>query len=190
MVRVRFLLFFFLSFLRLIFLPLSDELRRLDVPLFCPWDTSPFEQKEFGLYGFKDYIYPTPIVYAFAACSKTYICWLLRHGHASVTDKISQHHNVLQAVMRSRSLALISFFFKGPHSHEDGAAFLPPEYRVDGVSEVLRLFFEANARGPAITDILFSRVRLEQEGQENPLNPDEELRDESGTIDDIEADPV
>ncbi|KAK3933784.1 hypothetical protein QBC46DRAFT_431386 [Diplogelasinospora grovesii] len=74
----------------------GDELRRLGVPLFCPWDTNPFDQVNFGVYGAKDYTYPTPIMHAFATSSRIYLCWLLRYGNASVEDKISAHHNVLQ----------------------------------------------------------------------------------------------
>ena len=85
-----------------------------------------------------------------------YVCWLLRYGCVSVTDRISNRQDVLQAVMRSRSLGLISFFFKGTQSHEDGAAFLSPACGADGGSYVLRLFFEANVTYTTWSDLIFS----------------------------------
>ncbi|KAI0378058.1 hypothetical protein F5Y04DRAFT_166417 [Hypomontagnella monticulosa] len=152
----------------------GDELRRLGVPLFCPWDTNPFDQVNFGVYGAKDYTYPIPIMHTFPTSSRIYLRWLLRYGNVSVEDKISAHHNVLQAVMRSRSLHLIAFFFKGPRSHEDGAAFLPQQYRSDGGSEVLRLFFDANSLSVINGHLKFSQKVRRKATEQALLHPNEE----------------
>lgn len=122
----------------------SNELRRICVPIFCPWETRPFEQDK----------YPTALLHAVGTCSKAYMLWLLRHGGASVMDKISTRHNLLQAVMRSRSLHLIKFFFNGLQPDGGGTALLPPQYSKDGGSEVLRLFFDANVEGPEAARLL------------------------------------
>jgi hypothetical protein len=64
--------------------------------------------------------------------------------------------------MRSKSLGLIKFFFKGPRSTEDGARFIPSAYRDkwgdEGSSKILQHFFAANATGPEVSSTMLSPV--------------------------------
>lgn len=129
-----------------------NELRQLSVPLSCPWTTNPFKQEWFDINVSKKQEYLTPLAHAVAVPFKAYIVWLLRSGGASLSDMISVEHNMLDAIMRSRSLDMIRFFFKGPQSFEDEYNSLSsPANGICGGSEVLRLFFRANYAGPKVS---------------------------------------
>lgn len=112
-------------------------------------------------------------MHAIATCCKPYIYWLLRYGNASVQDKISANYNLLQMVMSSRSLGMISFFFNGPQPQDENNAILPAEYIADGGSNVFHLFVEANLKVPALSKYLFRQALEGIESQEYISNPGE-----------------
>ena len=120
----------------------SKELQRLGVPLYCPWNINPYEQP--GLAHANAWDYRTPLVHALGVSSRGYISWLLRHGGASIAERLNGTQTILHNVMASGCMASIAFFFRGCESHEEGAAFLPSKYREDEGTEVISLFFEAN----------------------------------------------
>ncbi len=127
-------------------LPYREELYRLHLPSSCPWkigDPS-LEWARYDPESRKRIRIPTPLMDAFDAGNKIYALWLLEHGGVSLADRTSSNSTLLETVMTSLSLDHLGFFFNGPRSRKLGAPFVPAEYKTDGGSKVLRLFFDLN----------------------------------------------
>ena len=119
----------------------SRELRDLGVMLTCPWETHPFHDASNDK-RLDKYVYISPLMHAMGTHFWPYVLWLLDSG-ASVEEKINPSHTVLSALMGTRSVELIEFFFRGCQNHEKGAAYLPSQYREAGGYYVFRLFYDA-----------------------------------------------
>lgn len=120
----------------------STELQRLGLPLTCPWNTMPYQDFGENRESQREvYLYSPPVLHALGTHFWAYALWLLRSG-ASLEESVTCTHNVMDAVMATHSLEIISFIFRGCFDRQKGAAFLPNHYCEAGGYFVCRLFLQ------------------------------------------------
>ncbi|KAH7322654.1 hypothetical protein B0I35DRAFT_426204 [Stachybotrys elegans] len=121
----------------------AKELRSLELALTCPWEAVPIQSlaRKWKNRDLKSVIYLPPLLHAVGTRFWAYASWLIESG-ASLEEKVTSEVDVLGAVMATRSIDLISFFFKGCQSDEQGAMLVPAYYKAAGGYFVFRTFYE------------------------------------------------
>ncbi|CZR60275.1 uncharacterized protein PAC_10171 [Phialocephala subalpina] len=119
----------------------ANELQRLQVLPTCPWESLPIRSVT-ATRDRRPPLYIPPLLHAVGTHSWVYFWWLI-NSCASIEEEVTPGLDILGAIMATRSLETIRFFFKGVSVWQGGAALLPSQYREAGGYFVFRLFYDA-----------------------------------------------
>ena len=120
-----------------------------------------------------DILYIPSLLHAVSTNSWAYMFWLIGSG-SSLEEKVTPELDIWGAIMATRSLETIGFFFKGCRDLGGGATLLPSLYREAGGYFVFRLFYESRNLGIRLTHRLDWPRKSQHEGRQDEESQDEE----------------